>query len=611
MSKRIVVILACILMLAASIARATYYEYIGVTRVAAVSTSFDSYVLGLSPTHYWALSGSPPVDSADTLNLTAANVSFGSTPLGLDNAPSVLLNGSSSALYSGPTTDAAVAGNYTVFVCFKTTAGQGKLFGLESSQTTSSALFDEPSIYLDSDGTVSGGHFDTADKAAVSTITVLDGQPHCATLTYNGSTIVLYLDGVSVGSIGAAAQVTISPGPAYYRIGNGTGPNANWPRSSPSGIVNGNIEKVAYWRGTALGTTQIASLWTTFSGKTINSIFTQPSLLPLSPPTSHVTINSNACNGISSDAQNATYLQQGLDAAIGGTLWIPAGCVIHLRTNGSINGSNTTIMCAGDNVAGFYNDQGFVCSGGAQMLYGNFLSNVTVEGCTFSNSYNAANYSAAQTCLADSTSTACPAPYNSMNGCGTPFYLPGGNDIATFYHSSGINFNNNLIQHQFAGEGILLDNNGSNINPTNDVITNNVFVDNFLNLGLQMTNAPGLSFTHNWIKNTPLGANDQSTSYPNTSGAYTNNTYICTQDPATEQHSNSDCTGGYIGVRVCGVGGNGCDDGNCNYSGLNVANNIFVGAGMSVGWGWWGFNDGGGNVFQNGALNVCGHGGAL
>src|SRR6516165_103486 len=119
------------------------------------------------------------------------------------------------------------------------------------------------------------------------------------------------------------------------------------------------------------------------------SPFTEPSLTPIRV----VTINSSACNaGLDSASEAATQaaLQSALNAAAGGTLWIPAGCVLNLNTSGTISG-NTTVMCAGDGIAGFHNTQGLVCAGAQPMLWAAAQSNITIKGCTFSNTYNPAN----------------------------------------------------------------------------------------------------------------------------------------------------------------------------------------------------------------------------
>jgi hypothetical protein len=115
---------------------------------------------------------------------------------------------------------------------------------------------------------MTGGYFDTAAEGIASTTVVTNRKPHCATLTYNGNSVMFYLYGASVGSIVAAAPITQAT--SYYRVGNGTPANNGWPCSTCStktvtfGLVSSNIEKVAFFKGTAFPSSQIVTLVSDF-----------------------------------------------------------------------------------------------------------------------------------------------------------------------------------------------------------------------------------------------------------------------------------------------------------------------------------------------------------
>lgn len=319
-------------------------------------------------------------------------------------------------------------------------------------------------------------------------------------------------------------------------------------------------------------------------------------------------------------ATNHTILTTQLSGlSSGGTLWVPNNCKIYLdsKADGTVQiPKPETLQCSGDNLAGFYNQSGYQYVGSSTVLANNtsHAANVTVRGCVLSNTFDPAATISGQT-----------GYYNNLNqvlnGNGHPWYLytGGGNDILGFYGTSNM-ATNNLITHNYAGEGVIF------FFANSGLFTNNVIVDNAMNNALQVVDSQSMTISGNWVRNSTLAFIDRSGQSPSTTGTVSGNNFYCTYThaDATDTCVGTGCTAnpmtivpsyiypacaaGYEPKYECDVTG-GCDSGGaCNYAGLTIQSNTFDGGGVGVFWNssWNLTHSGTGNTYQNGAQNVCG-----
>lgn len=233
---------------------------------AAGGGSYDSTVLGDSPTSYWKLNesagptfadatsgGNPAV--AEVMNnngLYEGTVTLNQSGALSDDA-AVAFDGSTSYVtnliqYTNPTP-------YSVEIWFKTASGYtkgGKLIGFGSSQTGSSSSYDRH-IYMTNAGKLVFGQYPGSLVTITSSSSYNDGNWHYAVGTYNGSTMVLYVDGVSVGSTSSGSPQNFN---GYWRIGYD---NLNgWPSAPSSYFFSGSLDEPAVYNF-ALTATQVGN----------------------------------------------------------------------------------------------------------------------------------------------------------------------------------------------------------------------------------------------------------------------------------------------------------------------------------------------------------------
>lgn len=346
------------------------------------------------------------------------------------------------------------------------------------------------------------------------------------------------------------------------------------------------------------------------------SIFTQPSLVHLSQPSGSTQINSSACTNIN-DIPHWTSNHNTLNGILTTSIYIPAGCQIYL--NATRDGllyfsSNTTVTCAGDNVAGFYNQTGYLWSAqGTSLFWGQGISNFKIQGCVLSNTYGAPSY---QFSVATYQASLTQVNHDFLN---SPYhgniFIEGGNDIIQFFAGDHLTVDNNLIEGNYAGEGILFGT-ASTHGVNYGWYTNNVVVNNTFNNALQITNSQNMTVSGNWVQNTGLGIIDDSrTGAGNSTGSTFNNTFTCTiplSAANTTTYGNvlpTPC-GTYQTVYGCGFGSY-CDYEPCNYALFTLHNNTIAGAGWGFSWldGLVGKNDSSnvytGNATYGYALNAC------
>jgi hypothetical protein len=329
---------------------------------------------------------------------------------------------------------------------------------------------------------------------------------------------------------------------------------------------------------------EISSSACTFNGA--------PCLNQVAQPAGAVVLSSTYCNSALNSAAystNATGLQNALNSvSAGGSLYIPAGCEINLTTGVQIP-RNMTIACAGDDVSGFYMQNGLVCSGGPNTLSNSSstASPILVNGCVFSNTFNIANRNAEQVTAAAS-------------GCNAQGQIDGANDPIAFFGGSGDRVTNSLITHTFAGEGVLFD------GPNNSSFDHNVCTDNYGNC-FQQSGNHGITVQYNYVRNSWMDLEDAgaATGSPSTwdTGTWSFNTFVST----VPIHSGYDiwCSSTMANWLQAGLG---CSSGGCTnnqYAGVTINNNTFSGSTEGLRYSTaLGAVIGSSNVFINGANNT-------
>ena len=232
--------------------------------VAAGGGSYDSTVLADSPTSYWKLNETTGPTFADATNggnsataiagsdngLYQGGVTYGqSGAISTDSA--IALDGSTgyaTTIYSFTNPQ-----QYSLEVWFKTaTSSGGRLIGFGSSQAGASSSYDRH-IYITNSGQVVFGQYSGSDVAVTSSTFYNDGAWHHAVGTYNGTTMVLYVDGIQVGSTLSGAPQSYT---GYWRLGYDN--LAGWPSAPSSYYFSGSIDEAAVYKY-ALSSTQVSN----------------------------------------------------------------------------------------------------------------------------------------------------------------------------------------------------------------------------------------------------------------------------------------------------------------------------------------------------------------
>jgi hypothetical protein len=158
-------------------------------------------------------SGMSAADSSGHANTgTVQNVAVWTNGL-IQNALS--LNGASAYVATLNSTNSPNV--FTLAMWFNTTTTNGgKLIGLGSSKTGSSANYDRH-VYMDVAGNIIFGVYSGSDKAIVSQQTYNDGHWHHVAATLSGAGMALYLDGTCAGSNASVTSGQSYTG--YWRIG--------------------------------------------------------------------------------------------------------------------------------------------------------------------------------------------------------------------------------------------------------------------------------------------------------------------------------------------------------------------------------------------------------
>ena len=283
-----------------------------------------------------------------------------------------------------------------------------------------------------------------------------------------------------------------------------------------------------------------------------------PSLKPIQKPAGAIVLDSSLCGQADADAG----FQVALNQAAGKALWIPPGCVVNLSQPNGIS-SNTTLACGMG--GGVHNMSPLRCAGAPDVIYGNNDTNVTIEGCTMTGTYDPVNAAADHAWMA-------------ANGC--PNWIYNGGDVATFNGGSNIIFTDNAVTNLFAQEGLFL----GGVNGA--TISKNAFANNFQN-GIQFSSCHNCNVTGNYAVDTNIDIEDAGPHPPGLStGVWSDNTFVCVNGSGLQHGASPSC--GPQGGDCILVAGNACTNGpgqTCyanEYSGIIFENNVFTGPGMNL-----------------------------
>ncbi|GGL87345.1 PDK repeat-containing protein [Nakamurella endophytica] len=238
--------------------------------VVAASGSVSSYgqtVLGQGASLYWPMNDTGAGVARDLAGYNDAVLDAGVTPGAAGAVP-----GDTGMTFAGNTTATAstkgalVAPNvFSASVWFRTTSTSGgRILGFSDMQTGTSAHRDRQ-IYMGNTGKLNFGVWGNGASASTSLQTVKsynDGAWHQAVAELSPAGMVLYVDGVKVGS-----RTDVTAGEkyvGYWRAGgDSTGGYAN---AGSSGYLNGTLDEIAVFP-TALSQAQVVAQYNA-SGRT-------------------------------------------------------------------------------------------------------------------------------------------------------------------------------------------------------------------------------------------------------------------------------------------------------------------------------------------------------
>jgi hypothetical protein len=229
-------------------------------------------VKGDGASHYWRLgesSGTTGYDWAGVADLTElSGVTQGAAgAVDGDSNGASNFNGSSTGT-AGSSSVGAAPSVFSAEAWFTTTSGAGgKIIGFGNSQTGSSTSFDRQ-VYLDNAGHVIFGVYNAAAHTVSTSSTYNDGKWHHVVATLSSTGMVLYVDGVQVGSDANTVAQALN---GYWRIG---GDNlSGWPSRPTSDYLKGTIDEVAVYP-TALTATQVQRHYTDSANPVPTAAFT-------------------------------------------------------------------------------------------------------------------------------------------------------------------------------------------------------------------------------------------------------------------------------------------------------------------------------------------------
>lgn len=214
-----------------------YWGNASATAVTSGSSVWSSYQLA------YHLSQSPG-GSAPQFTDASGNGNHGTAQSGAtgDSSTSQIgmgfkLNGSSK--YISTTTSFVNPTSLTASCWFKTTTTSGgKILGFGTAQTGSSGGYDRH-IYMNNNGTLTAGVWNSAENSVTTTSSYNDGKWHHAVFRFGASGVFLYIDGEAVASNASYTSVTSLTG--YWKFGYDQ--IGIWSGTHTSDYLNGTLDE--------------------------------------------------------------------------------------------------------------------------------------------------------------------------------------------------------------------------------------------------------------------------------------------------------------------------------------------------------------------------------
>jgi hypothetical protein len=242
------------------------------------ATTADA-VAATAPDLFWRLGDSGPATADASGNGRTATASAGATAQAEGIAAgdgSLLLDGDTGEVVAdAPQT---LGAQWSTSLWFRSTAQLGGGLAGWSATTEGAGDPTDRVLWVDNDGAVvtalrsqlangrPGRPGSTPFTLVRSPRTYADGQWHHVVATYDGTTLMLYVDGVAVGSAAATAVPALTDGhlragyvdlTTFYSV---FGRNFTGSRAPTSHALAGGVDEVASW-STALTPQQVGALW--------------------------------------------------------------------------------------------------------------------------------------------------------------------------------------------------------------------------------------------------------------------------------------------------------------------------------------------------------------
>ncbi|MEU8674798.1 LamG-like jellyroll fold domain-containing protein [Streptomyces sp. NPDC048560] len=233
---------------------------------ASTASPYQERVLADGAGLYWRYgeaSGAFAADAsaADNGGVYMNTPTYRSTPSAVAGSPALTLNGTDEYVYSDRMHRHTSPTPYSIETWFRTTStsggqlvGYGNRVGFAQGHTSSIA---DKLVYLTSDGRLAFG-VQIGSSTSRPTITTgasyNDGDWHHVVATQGPAGMVLYVDGVAVGTNPATGNRSFN---GYWRVGGDAMSNA-WPNRPASTYLAGQIDETAVYPG-ALTAAQVAA----------------------------------------------------------------------------------------------------------------------------------------------------------------------------------------------------------------------------------------------------------------------------------------------------------------------------------------------------------------
>jgi len=251
----------------------TTSDWTSVTAAAAgTANAYNMAVLDSQPKYYWPLneaSGSSAIDWVAGNDVSLAGGTTRGQTGQVQNATSFSTSFNGTTGTGGSSVSEVGPNVLSVEAWFQTTStAGGKIVGFGNNASGNSGSYDRH-LYINGTGQVSFGVYPGTTRTVTSGAGLNDGAWHHVVGTMNGTGMVLYVDGVRVGS--RSDTTTGQSYSGYWRIGGDS--LGSWPAAGSSGYLNGRIADVAIY-DTAMSRDMVNAHWTA-SGR--------PSALPTAP----------------------------------------------------------------------------------------------------------------------------------------------------------------------------------------------------------------------------------------------------------------------------------------------------------------------------------------